>query len=425
MEKKKLISQILEGLHAAQEIINRSVATLNELLGDYDAGDDLATWKRSQFQLSFSGNAERQFAPIGEDLPKQEKVEEEKGSFDITYEEIKKMSKQMKGKFFTQGLSVCWRRRQTGKNSYSYQVRFQRDGYHISFHEKRKENLRARFLEELEEQTKRRQEERERGVPVTFTRFALYYFENFRKLRVGENTYDSDLRRFKKHIQPYFKETPLRDIIPMDCQKLLKVIQESGKGKTADEVFSLMNGIFNCAVKHHLIPHSPMDMVFHIQHERKHGSALTKEEERRLLEYFKGTPYELPFAIALYTGLRPNEFASARLEGNFIIAVNSKRKHKRTEYKRIPITPMLRPYLVGVETLSFPTAETMRFKIKDVLPNHILYDLRTTFYTRCTECGVADAARNEFVGHSLGALGNAYTDISDEFLLKEGEKLKY
>ena len=85
---------------------------------------------------------------------------------------------------------------------------------------------------------------------------------------------------------------------------------------------------------------------------------------------------------------------------------------------------MLRPYLKGVTELYFYRVENIRKKMKELLPNHILYDLRTTFYTRCQECGVAEVARKEFVGHSLGALGNTYTDLSDEFLLEEGKKLK-
>ncbi len=131
------------------------------------------------------------------------------------------------------------------------------------------------------------------------------------------------------------------------------------------------------------------------------------------------------FAIGLYTGMRPNEYYSAKIDGEFIVAINSKRKNGKVEFKKIPITPMLKPYLSGVTEFNFYVQNRIREKFHKILPKNKLYDLRTTFYTRCQECGVADVARNEFVGHSLGALGNTYTDLSDEFLLKEGQKLKY
>lgn len=67
-----------------------------------------------------------------------------------------------------------------------------------------------------------------------------------------------------------------------------------------------------------------------------------------------------------------------------------------------------------------------RKKIKHLIGDeHKLYDLRTTFYTRCQMYGVAPAARDEFVGHSSGELANTYTDLPDDYLIKEGQKLDY
>ena len=262
------------------------------------------------------------------------------------------------------------------------------------------------------------------GVPANFTAFANYYFENFRKKKVAELTYKIDVRRFNKHIEPHFKNTPLRKITPLQCQNLLESLTSQGKGKTADEIYALLSVIFKMAIKHSIITKNPLDVVYHEKHVRISGSALTREEEQKLKNALQGTEY-LDFCMfMLYTGLRPNECQTAYIQGDFIISVNSKRKHKRTEYKKIPIIRVLKPFVKdGVPKI--PRAENFRKVYKSILPNHVIYDMRTTFYSRCKEYGVSEHALAEYMGHSLGAIGNAYTDLSDEFLLNESKKLDF
>ena len=187
----------------------------------------------------------------------------------------------------------------------------------------------------------------------------------------------------------------------------------------------MLNMLFKAAVKHGVMLHNQIDMVFHTKHEREHGKALTKDEERKLLSETADTPYQKMFAIGLYTGLRPNEYKTAYIENGFIVANNSKRKNGKVELKKIPITPMLQPYLEGTTELYFTRLEQIRHKFNGILPNHKLYDLRTTFYTHCMECGIAEAAIKKYVGHALGGMADTYTDLSDDFLKAEGEKFSY
>ena len=336
------------------------------------------------------------------------------------------MPKTFKKEFRTDGCTARVYRRKIGKESYTYDIKYRRNSYNVTVTDKNLDVAKKKFIEKLKTAEKVTKPNSKTGsvVPTTFNTFSMYFFEKFRIKKISKQTYQSDLNRYKKYLLPYFKERPLKLITAEQCQNILDDITAKGKGKTADEIFSLMSIIFKAAISHGIITKNPLDIVVHRNHEREHGTSLTKDEERILLSV-PNEEERLMFAVALYTGMRPNEYETAKIDGKFIVCKNSKRKNGKVEYKKIPISPMLEPFLKNVSELKIYKAYTMREKLGKMLPNHILYDLRTTFYSRCKECGVSEYALSEFMGHSLGALGNAYTDLSDEFLLKEGQKIKY
>ncbi len=341
----------------------------------------------------------------------------------FTEKEISKMPKNFRTEFRVDGCTARIYKKQFSKTGWGYEIFYRRNGYFVYASHSNLAMAKQKFIEKL-----RKAEPINKtvnGVPCTFDKFSMYYFENFRKKKVAAKTYEGDMGRYKKYLRPYFGDKNLQKINSLECQNLVEEINNEGKGKTAEEIYSFMSVIFKAAIAHSILNKNPLDIVVYQKHERNHGKALTKEEEKKLLEVTAGTEYQLMFALALYTGMRPNEFETAKRDGDFIIANNSKRKGGKKETKRIPITPMLKPYIKDIQEFSYYKPYTLREKFNSILPNHILYDLRTTFYSRCAECGVSDVAQKLFVGHSLGELGNAYTDVSDEFLFREGQKLNY
>lgn len=358
------------------------------------------------------------------DSQQQESTDLSASEVKFSQKEMKQMPRKFRQLFRVQGMTARVYRRQSNAGNYNYEIRLRTHGYNIYASSNNLEEAKRKFIDKLVEYEK--YGDTKSNVPQTFVKFTEYFFDNFYSRKVAAETLRIAKSQFKNHLSPYFGDVPIRRIVPKKCQELYDGLEEQGKGKTAEDVFSLLNVIFKAAIKHAIITHNPLDMVFHTKHEHEHGTALTKEEEKKLLTETAGTPYQLMFAIGLYTGMRPNEYFTAKIEGDFIVANNSKRKNGKAELKKIPITPMLKPYLQPlVGKLEFTRLEQIRKKMRSILPNHKLYELRTTFYTRCTECGIAEAALKKFVGHTLGGLADTYTDLCDEFLLKEGQKLVY
>lgn len=369
----------------------------------------------------------------------------EVGIVRFTKKEISLMPKTFRKQFRTAGCTAHVFRRKSGKNTWNYMIRYRKGGYYIVATSNDLEEAKRKFIEKLHatDELKRQQDiakvtgmpvtpspllkqpEEVNGVPTAFDKFAEYYFEKFYKRKVCDETFRVTLSNYKNHVLPHFGNMRLSSVTADKCQQLLDSLTEQDKLRTEENVYTMLNMLFKAAIKHAVIEHNPMDMVFHTKHEREHGKALTKDEERKLLTETVGTPYQQMFAVALYTGLRPNEYKTAYIENGFIVANNSKRKNGKTELKKIPVTPMLAPYVKEGDELMFYRLEQIRHKFNGILPGHKLYDLRTTFYTRCTECGIAEVAIKKYVGHTLGGLADTYADLSDEFLIKEGQKLHY
>lgn len=339
--------------------------------------------------------------------------------------EIDSMPRTFRKQFRTKGITAHVRKRPSGKHKCNFEIRCQVNLQKIAVSSNSLEDAKRKFIKRLEEIDAGVVQQKNNGVPTTFDKFANYYFEKFHKRKVSASTYRVAMSNYKNHVLPHFGDMPLKQITADKCQALLDRLIAEEKPRTEENVHTMLNMLFKAAIKHGILQHNPIDMVFHTKHAREHGKALTKDEEKLLLFSTEGTPYQKMFAIGLYTGLRPNEYKTAVIQGDFIIANNSKRKNGKKELKKIPITPMLAPYIEDTTELYFTRLEQIRNKFNKILPNHKLYDLRTTFYTRCTECGIAEAAIKEYVGHALGGLADTYTDLSDDFLRAEGRKFLY
>ena len=360
--------------------------------------------------------------------------ENENISVIFTEKELFNMPLQFRKEYRMDGTVVRCRKRPTGYNKFTYEMRYRRDGYNVTATAKTLDECKKKFLQKLKDADKQNKRKIKQNSTI-FGNFAIYYFENFKKRKVVEETYKTDLRKLNCYIMPFFKNKELNKITPMDCQNLIDKYVSESKSRTAECVHSLLNQIFKGAIKHGYITQNPLDLVVKNKHEREHGKSLTIEQEAEFVRAILTERYAPIFITALYTGMRPNEYAHAKFENGFVITINSKRKNGKVEYKKIPIHPMFAPYVTedfvnrynALKKIALCTFRESFYKIIDKtnIKHAKLYDLRTTFYTRCEMCGVADPARNEFVGHSSGILKDTYTDLPDSYLITEGEKINY
>ena len=166
--------------------------------------------------------------------------------------------------------------------------------------------------------------------------------------------------------------------------------------------------------------------------ERAHGTALTLMEEKELVQRCMSAieqPAMQAVLFTLYTGIRRSELAGAVVEDKFVSIANSMlRKGRRQTVRRIPITPMLRSVLSYITAEAFAvTPDRLTRTVKLLSPKHHTHELRHTFISRCKECGVVPEVVSIWAGHTLSGTitTTVYTHYSDEFMLREADKVRY
>ncbi len=317
-----------------------------------------------------------------------------------------------------------------------FHARYRREGFKIEIAAKSYDLMKAKFIAKLLEQTANPpQSPNEEKEEVLFSTYGWNWLQ-IKKQTTKATTYAEYERSFKANLEPTFGHLRLSQIDRQTVQDFLFKFVSEGKHRTAEKLKLQLTCIFDMAADDFNIP-SPMKNIVLPYYETKKGSALTKEEERELVEYCQRRKDDVASAllVLLYFGLRQSELASLRIiGGKYLECETSKERLGREPTKRqIPFTPVLKRVMPYIDFVAAKNVNLNKLKsaFRRVFPNHHPHELRYTFITRCKECHVNPELVMLWDGHKsdndvrTSKVDRGYTDYSEEYILSEAEKVDY
>ena len=240
------------------------------------------------------------------------------------------------------------------------------------------------------------------------------------------------LTKIIKEIEIKAIESRLKELGCVDCTHDKKY-KHKGTLRMAHKLFLILRCIFDMVADDYNIS-SPMKKVVVPNYQSKSGTAFTYEEEKTLVHHCLANlkkDASHAFLVLLYAGLRRSELASLKIiDGTWLECETSKERMGKNVVKRkIPFTPMMKrmlPY-IDFKKAKNVNLNTLQTTMKRLFPDHHSHELRHTFISRCKESGVSGEVVSIWAGHSLtGTITTTvYTHYSDEFYLKEAQKVDY
>ena len=363
-----------------------------------------------------------------------------KPGFTLSKKEIKSMPEKYRKIFACEDRIIPYR-----FHKGVYEAHYRRDGFKVFACAKDFKQMREKFTAKLLEQMNGEMpvpaspKRKEPAVSVhSNARFADYLHEwlEIKRKTCKESTCKEYERLCSVNLLPAFGELTITNITRQALQQYLFQFIDEGKHRTAEKLHQILCCIFDLACEDlHIL--SPMKKIVLPYHEPKKGSALTREEEKKLVDFcieHKDNEASSALLVLLYFGLRRSELKTISVENEMLTCTTSKTKMGRSEVKRsIPFTPVFKrvlPY-VDFEKAKHTNVNTIYTTFKRLLPNHHTHELRYNFITRAKEAGCNLEAVMLWAGHSFdkdvksSAVDRGYTNYSQEYLVQEAQKINY
>ena len=361
-------------------------------------------------------------------IAEKSKIENRRGKLKFTKKEISQMPTQFKNIFAANDLIVHYRLRKDGV----YEARFHRQGIDIEVSSKDLTKLKQKFIEKLNNYDGSPKRKKRNQNEKTFAQYAEEWL-NIKRVTTKPSTYKEYVRMVGHNILPTFGKFGATEIDRSMLQNYLLTYVDKGTLRMAHKLFLLLRCIFDMIAEDYNIP-TPMKKVVVPNYQSKSGCAFTYEEEKKLVNHClahlnRDTAHA--FLVLLYAGLRRSELASLNvIDGVWLECETSKERMGKNVVKRkIPITPMMKQVLpyIDFEKAKRVNLSTLQTTMKRLFPNHHSHELRHTFVSRCKESGVLSEVVSIWAGHSLSGTitTTVYTHYSEEFQLREAEKVDY
>ena len=266
-----------------------------------------------------------------------------------------------------------------------------------------------------------------------------YWLEVTVRPYIKESTYEGYRRNIDKHIYPYLKDLPIREITSSQIQNAVDRLQSRLAASTLGGVWRLLRSVFTAAHNEGLLLRNPCQKIKIPKAGRRAPRVLTVPEQARL-EQAAAEADEIEYLLCLYTGLRVGELCALRwedidFEGRILHVArtvqriqDTRRLHKTRlsvgtpksdcSVREIPLPLFLSSLLEEKQKKDgaltgylFPAKKgcrdprTMQQRIKKLskqlgMRGVHMHTLRHTFATRCLEHGIGYEVLSELLGHS-------------------------